>query len=80
MEVSVEIVLDDILKQRGISRYMLAKKTGIAYTTIDSYYKNTVLRYDKNTILKICQALECEPGDIIKLVKTECSSSSSGTC
>lgn len=71
MNISVKIVLDGILKQRGISRYMLAKRTGIAYTTINSYCKNTVSRFDKNTILKICQVLDCEPGDIIKLVKTE---------
>ena len=61
------LVLDDILKDKNITRYELAKKTGIQYQIVDNYYKNKVTRYDKDTLLKICIALDCEVADILKL-------------
>ena len=68
MEKQVVLVLDDVLKDRNITRYELAKKTGIQYQIIDNYYKNKVTRYDKDTLLKICIALDCEVGDILKIL------------
>ena len=68
MEKQIMLVLAKILEKEGISRYELAKRTGIQYQIIDNYYKNKIMRYDKDTLLKICLALDCEIGDIIKIV------------
>lgn len=68
MSATIHIVLDELLKEHGMTRYELAKRIGIAYPTIDRYYKNRLLRYDRDVILKMCLALKCEPGDIIRLV------------
>ena len=68
MDKQVALVLSDVLDKKGISRYELAKRTGIQYQIIDKYYKNKVTRYDKDTLLKICLALDCEVGDIVKIV------------
>ena len=62
------IVLESFLRTKNISRYELAKRTNIKYQTIDNYYKNKVVRYDKEILLKICLALQCEVGDIIKII------------
>ena len=62
----VKITLDYLLKERSISRYELAKRTGIRYHIIDNYYKNKVVRYDSFILDKICIALNCEVKDIIK--------------
>lgn len=62
------LTLDEVLKAKQISRYELSKLTGIKYQTIDNYYKNKVIRYDREILLKMCIALECEIGDIIKIV------------
>ena len=71
MEKQVILVLDDVMKAKSISRYELAKRTGIQYQIIDNYYKNKVTRYDKDTLLKVCLALDCEVGDIVKIRKKE---------
>lgn len=42
----VYLTLDEVLTRRSISRYELAKRTGIRYPIIDNYYKNKVVRYD----------------------------------
>ena len=62
----VKIILDTLLDSRKISRYELSKKTGIQYHIIDKYYKNKVVRYDGYVLDRICMALNCDIGDIIK--------------
>ena len=66
---TMRLCLDELLKERGVSRYELAKRTGVTYPTIDSYYKNKVLRYDAEVLLKICLALGCEIGELIQVSK-----------
>ena len=65
----IRICLDKTLKKRNISRYELAKRTGIQYQIIDNYYKNKVKRYDGFVLERICIALDCEIADILELVK-----------
>ncbi len=65
----IRITLDSVLDSAGISRYELAKRTGIRYHIIDNYYKNKVVRYDSFILNKICIALDCGIEDIIKFEK-----------
>lgn len=65
----IRICLDEALQRLNISRYELAKRTGIQYQIIDNYYKNRVKRYDSYVLERICIALECDISDIIKLDK-----------
>ncbi len=65
----IRITLDTVLDKCGISRYELAKRTGIRYHIIDNYYKNKVVRYDSYILNKICTALDCKIEDIIKFEK-----------
>jgi len=66
---SIKIVLKDVLDEKGKTRYWLAKETGIHFKTVDSYYKNKIKRYEADSILKMCLALDCQVGDIIKIYK-----------
>lgn len=65
----IKITLDETLKNLGITRYQLSKRTGIQYQIIDNYYKNKVVRYDSYVLDKICMALNCDICDIIKFTK-----------
>ncbi len=53
----VRICLDSALAKYNMSRYKLAKRIGIQYQIIDSYYKNKVKRYDSFVLERICTAL-----------------------
>ena len=55
----VKLTIDKYLGERGITRYELAKRTGIEFQTIDRYYKNRVVRYASYILDRICTALEC---------------------
>lgn len=67
--VLVKICLEDVLERCGVTRYELAKRTGIQYQIIDNYYKNRVKRYDGYVLERICAVLDCEVGDILKIEK-----------
>ncbi len=60
------LTLDKILEERKVSRYELAKRTGIQYQVIDNYYKNRVKRYDSFVLDRICSALNCKIEDLIQ--------------
>ncbi len=65
----IRLTLDKALEKRNISRYELAKRTGIQYQIIDNYYKNKVKRYDSYVIDRMCEALDCSVSDIIEYKK-----------
>lgn len=67
---TIKLILNEKLKQENMSRYELAKRTGIQYHTLDGYYKNAVKRYDSEILLKICLALECDIEDIIVIQRS----------
>jgi len=68
-EIMIRITLESALNNYNISRYELAKRTGIRYHIIDNYYKNKVVRYDSFVLNKICVALDCKIEDIITFEK-----------
>lgn len=65
----IRISLDNVLDRLDVSRYELAKRTGIQYQIIDNYYKNRVKRYDSFVLERICDALDCTISDIIEYSK-----------
>ena len=65
----IRITLEEALAARGMTRYELAKRTGIQYPVIDKYFKNKVQRYDSYVLERICTALDCRIEDIILFEK-----------
>ena len=62
----VKLKIDKYLNSCGITRYELAKRTGVKFQTIDRYYKNQVVRYDSYILDSICSALKCDLSDIME--------------
>ena len=65
----VKITLDTALTKYQMSRYELAKRTGIQYHIIDKYFKNKVVRYDSFVLDRICTVLDCRIEDILTFRK-----------
>ena len=62
----ITLTLEKVLNEKKITRYELAKRTGIKFQIIDNYYKNRVVRYDSYILDKICTALGCDISDLIE--------------
>ena len=65
----VRLKLDKTLEKFNVSRYELAKQTGIRYQIIDNYYKNKVVRYDSYVLGRICNALNCKIDDLLEIIE-----------
>lgn len=67
----IRIALDQVLQEKHMTRYQLSKRTSINYQTIDNYYKNRVDRYDSALLLKMCRALGCEVGELVRIINVK---------
>ena len=63
----IKVQIDDVLEKRGQTFYWLSKQTGVSHTTLWRLKKGKALGINFATLEKICQALECEPGDVLRL-------------
>jgi putative transcriptional regulator len=61
----IVINIDELLKQQKRTFYWLAKETGISHTTLWRLKKDKALGINFDTLEKICQALGCNPGDVL---------------
>ena len=61
----IKIKIDEVLENRGRSFYWLAKETGISHTTLWRLKKGKALGINFETLEKMCEALKCQPGDLL---------------
>ena len=60
----IEVRIDQLLKARGRTFYWLAKESGISHTTLWRLKKDKALGINFITLEKLCEILDCQPGDI----------------
>lgn len=63
----IYIDLETILKNKNISKNKLCANCNLQRTQLNNYCKNKVVRIDLAILAKLCDFLECEPSDILKL-------------
>lgn len=61
----MKISIQEILSERKMSRYELAKRIGVTYPTIDSIYKGTTTSIKFENLEAICKELNCSLDDIL---------------
>ena len=70
-EMAIHTKLDEVLEERGKSLYWLQQQTGVSYTALLKLRKDRARSMDYGVLEKICEALECEPSDLIVRVSEE---------
>jgi putative transcriptional regulator len=63
--MTVKLLIDELLEENGRTAYWLSVETGIAHSVMHKlrYGKLESIRLDY--IDRICEALDCQPGDLI---------------
>ncbi len=61
----MKISIQTKLKEKGISRYELAKRIGVTYPTINNIYKETSTSIKFDLLESLCKVLECSPNEIL---------------
>lgn len=63
--------LDRLMVEKKISLNDLAAKVGITYVNLSKLKNNHVNAIRFSTLAAICQALRCQPGDILEYVEDD---------
>ena len=63
--MTIKIELEQLLAGRSL--YWLSQQTGVRWATIAAMAKGRAQRVDLEALSAICVALECEPGDLLRL-------------
>lgn len=66
--MKIYIELENLLKEKKISKNKLCQNCDMQRTQLNNYCKNKVTRVDLNILAKICEYVECTPNDILKLI------------
>jgi len=64
----IELKLDVVMADRRMSLNELADRIGISNVNLSKIKNNKVTAVRFSTLAGICEALKCEPGDILKYV------------
>ncbi|MFN2531613.1 MAG: helix-turn-helix domain-containing protein [Pyrinomonadaceae bacterium] len=67
----ISIRVNELLGRHGRSFYWLAKVTGISHTTLWRLKKGKALGINFDTLEKLCEALQCQPGDVLFLATSK---------
>lgn len=65
----ISVRLDKLLVKQGRTFYWLSKETGVSHTTLWRLKKGKAVGINFETLDKLCQALKCQPGDIVSYEK-----------
>lgn len=68
--MEIEILLKERLKERKISQREFARISGVRRPTINEMCNNQIKQLPLENLAAICETLECEITDILKLVKS----------
>ena len=62
--------LFDLLKERGYTTYKIRQEKLIGLATLTAL-KNGTGGLDAKTIARLCEKLDCQPGDLLEYVREE---------
>ena len=67
----VKLNVENLLREKGKTRYWLVKEMQTTYAMVNSYCDNTCVYLHLETIYKLCTALECEPNDLFVIEQND---------
>jgi putative transcriptional regulator len=65
--VAIRVTLDAVIVARGIKAKDLAAEIGVSETHLSLFRSGKVKGVRFETLAKLCEVLECRPGDILDL-------------
>lgn len=63
--------IEDILKEKGISKNRMCLDLRLQRTQLNNYCKGLIQRIDVNTLCHMCQYLNCSIGDLIEYCEND---------
>jgi len=67
----IKIKLDELIKEKGISKNKLSHRAEMQRTQINQYCKSEITRLDISVLSRICTVLECKIEDLLEFIPPE---------
>ena len=67
----IVIDIEKVLTEKGISKTQLCYACRLQRTQLNNYCKNKVSRIDLNTLARMCDYIDCDINEILKLEKED---------
>lgn len=64
----IKIKVDQLIREKGISKSKLAHRAEMQRTQLNQYCKNEITRLDTAVLARLCTALDCGIQDILEFV------------
>ncbi len=64
----IRIKLDELIKQKNISKNRLSHKAEMQRTQLNNYCNNKITRLDTDVLARLCTALDCRIEDLLEFV------------
>ena len=61
--------IKSIMNKKNLSKNQIVKKTGLHHQIIERYINNSITRFDKDVLAKLCYILDCRLDEIITYVR-----------
>lgn len=61
--------IKSMMKRKNLTKTQIVKKTGLHHQVIERYMNDTITRYDKDVLAKLCYVLDCDLDEIICYVR-----------
>ncbi len=66
---NISVHLKEIIEEKGITRYRLAKLADTRFEVVEKWCSGTVERIDSDVLARFCYILNCDVNDIVKFNK-----------
>ena len=67
----IKIKLDQLIKEKGISKNKLSQRAEMQRTQLNNYCNNTITRLDTDVLARICTVLGCKIEDLLEFVPSD---------
>ena len=64
----IKIKLDELIKEKDISKNKLSQRAELQRSQINHYCNNTISRLDTDVLARICTVMECEIEDLLEFI------------
>ena len=67
----IKIKLDELIKEKGISKNKLSHRAEMQRTQINQYCNNEITRLDTAVLARLCATLNCRIEDLLEYIPAE---------
>lgn len=64
----IKIKVDDLIKEKGLSKNKVAHRAEMQRTQLNLYCSNKVTRLDTAVLARLCTALDCRIEDLLEFI------------